>query len=169
MTNEEWRPVIGFEGFYSVSSAGRVRRDTSQRIIRPWIDKRGYATCSLSKRGVCTTGVKIHQLVAAAFIGPCPVGKEVNHVDGFKANNCDTNLEYLTRRENVQHAHRTGIAFVPKGEQQGLSKLTDAAVAIIRQTDAKIPGVTASLATRFGVSRVAIRCVRRRHTWKHLP
>lgn len=54
----------------------------------------------LAKRGV-RGGFYIHQLVAQVFIGPRPVGKEINHIDGDKYNNHYTNLEYVTRGEQL--------------------------------------------------------------------
>lgn len=51
----------------------------------------------------------IHVLVAAAFLGPCPDGQEINHKDGNKQNNCVENLEYVTRSENLAHAWRMGL------------------------------------------------------------
>jgi hypothetical protein len=51
----------------------------------------------------------VHVLVAAAFLGPCPDGQEVRHLDGDKLNNCLDNLIYGTRSENnldtVRHGH----------------------------------------------------------------
>jgi hypothetical protein len=44
-----------------------------------------------------------------AFIGLPPVGHEVNHMDGVKANNRATNLEYVTSMQNRQHAVRLGL------------------------------------------------------------
>jgi ribosomal protein S25 len=51
----------------------------------------------------------IHQLVTAAFLGPCPEGKQVNHKNGNKRDNRVENLEYLTPDENKAHAKRTGL------------------------------------------------------------
>ena len=58
----------------------------------------------------------IHNLVAEAFIEK-PTDKldfkiEPNHKDGDKHNNCDLNLEWMTRQENLQHAIDTGLRIV---------------------------------------------------------
>jgi hypothetical protein len=48
----------------------------------------------------------IHQLVAECFIGLCPEGYEVDHIDESRDNNCYTNLQYLTKEENISKAHK---------------------------------------------------------------
>jgi len=48
----------------------------------------------------------IHRLVAAAFIGPCPDGQQVHHIDADRANNTRHNLAYVTATENSRHAAR---------------------------------------------------------------
>lgn len=109
---EQWRSVVGYEGWYEVSNHGRVRRMKSYRstfvgrILKLGIN-RGYLRVVLS-RGGSIKGARVHQLVTAAFIGPCPDGKEVNHIDGDKTNNYVSNLEYLTPSENHRHAYRIG-------------------------------------------------------------
>lgn len=56
------------------------------------------------KRKVCY----VHRLVLSAFTGQVPQGMEVNHIDGNTSNNCVTNLEWVTRQENINHAHKRG-------------------------------------------------------------
>lgn len=126
---EEWRPVVGFEGLYEVSSLGDVRRigpaaktghgrgggAVIGRHVRKHMIPGGYWHVQLWRKGGPKT-LLVHRVVAAVFIGPLPDGKEVNHLDGDKANNAATNLEYVTRSENMQHAYRTGLRKVTIGE-----------------------------------------------------
>jgi hypothetical protein len=99
-----------------------------------------------------------HRLIAAAFLGECPDGLQVNHKDGDKANNCPYNLEYVTRSQNLQHAHDTGLMRTHFGEKSRLAKLTDEQAAEIRAeylarvVNGRLPrGVRAEIAARYGV------------------
>src|ERR1035437_3644976 len=111
---EEWLPVVVWEGIYSVSSLGRVRRDLgvpgarAGRILALPLNQTGYPCVHLSARPRHYRRT-VHPLVAAAFIGARPDGLTINHIDGVKTNNRPANLEYVTLVENVQHAHRTGL------------------------------------------------------------
>lgn len=167
--NETWKPVVGFDGIYSVSSSGRVRRDKPEnntfagRILKPDFPA-GYEQYSLYRNGI-KFRFKAHQLVAAAFIGPCPEGQEVNHLDGNKRNNYYTNLEYLTPLDNHRHASRIGLK--PFGERNGLAKLTDDAVRFIRTNHrAYHPEFsTLALSKKFGVHKATIGSVLNGRTW----
>jgi hypothetical protein len=114
LANEEWRDVVGYEGIYSISNLGRVRRDlarnaTPGKILKLGKKARGYFSVSLSINDKRRSHA-VHKLVAAAFFGECPPGKQVNHKYPPKTNNRVDNLEYLTQRENIQHSIRTGLA-----------------------------------------------------------
>ena len=120
---EQWRPVVGYEGLYEVSSTGQVRsiarmvdRPRSgamaikSRIRKQFTKRTGHKSTSLSRDGKIVS-VDIHRLVAAAFIGPCPSGMEVRHLNGDAADNRVRNLKYGTRQENVQDMIEHGTGF----------------------------------------------------------
>jgi hypothetical protein len=124
LSNEVWKDVVGFEGVYSISNLGRLRRDLGGtgkckggRILKFSVSE-GYLRAQLSHRGI-RTYVFVHRLVAAAFIGERPAGMEVNHKDPKtgKMDNRASNLEYCTHRENIQHAARNGL--MPTGDRNG--------------------------------------------------
>ena len=102
---EQWAPVAGFFGRYSVSNLGRVRSVWGDgfRIMRPGVRPYGYR-CAVLSDGARQVGRYVHRLVALAFV-PAVEGKpEVNHKDGDASNNRADNLEWVTRRENMEHA-----------------------------------------------------------------
>lgn len=121
----EWRPVVGFEGLYEVSRCGRVKRVGKahrtgkgrgggarlHREIKPQKHRGGYLAVQLWREGKMHRPL-LHRVVAAAFIGPCPDGMEVNHIDGSKTSNAASNLEYVNRSQNMLHAYRTGLRVV---------------------------------------------------------
>lgn len=166
---EQWRPVVGYEGFYEVSNLGRVRRvgrATGARLLRvlkmhPLIH--GYLGCHLSKANRTKTA-KLHQLVAMAFLGECPRGCEVNHKDGDKTNCCHNNLEYVSHQYNQAHAVKLGL--YRHGEQLPQAKLAEQDVREIR----RLRGVESQrhLAGRFGVSQHLIKEIQLRRVWKHI-
>lgn len=115
MVTETWRNVVAWEGVYSISSAGRLRRDlqprhcrdVAGRILLGRPDHWGYPRFILKERGrkrrrVCF----IHGLVAEAFLGPKPPGFQVNHKNGVKTDNRLENLEYVTVKANCLHKTR---------------------------------------------------------------
>jgi hypothetical protein len=131
---EEWRdvPIPEFSGRYQVSDRGRVRAhpDVRQpgarpgRIIFQSVDTKGYPQVSMYRAPLRRT-VKVHRLVADAFLGCRPAGFQVNHIDGVKFNNALVNLEYVSNVENAWHAHRVigGRAFVlVRGERMCISE-----------------------------------------------
>ena len=106
-TQENWLPVVGYEGLYEVSDLGRVRSLRSGHLLK-MATNRGYPRVGLNKDGNARA-VRVHILVAAAFIGPRPDGQEVCHANGVKTDNRVTNLRYDTHAENnrdiVRHGH----------------------------------------------------------------
>jgi hypothetical protein len=100
---EEWRFVVGCDD-YEVSSCGRVRAEWNT-VLKQTTSRKGYLVIQLRVDGEIWT-VPVHKLVAAAFIGECQDGRQVNHKDGNKRNNTPGNLEYVSGSENMLHRFR---------------------------------------------------------------
>lgn len=99
---EEWKPVVGFENLYEVSSLRKVRNSKKRRMPSPYNNRKGYLCVGLVRKGRTFTRC-VHKLVATAFLGDCPDGFEVNHKDADRANPTLSNLEYVTHVDNLIH------------------------------------------------------------------
>lgn len=124
---ETWKPIKGYEGYYEVSDQGRVRRVdgvvktgikhseqrvVKSRILKLHVKRNGYLTVDLSRGNIVKT-IAVHKLVATAFI-PQENGKtEVNHKNCDKADNRVENLEWVTPRENKDHAKANNRYYNP--------------------------------------------------------
>lgn len=107
MSEEIWKDIDGFPN-YQVSDLGRVRNKKTGRILKPGCAGGGYLYVVLSKDGVqCNR--HIHRLVAESFLDWPSEKRDVNHIDGNKQNNYLHNLEWCTRRENINHAYANGL------------------------------------------------------------
>jgi hypothetical protein len=152
---EEWRDVVGYEGYYQISSQGRVRslptelptsnsatRIRTPRIMRQYLDTHGYPVICLWKDAESKMFL-VHRLVAEAFI-PNPNNLPViDHVDSQRNNNCVENLRWVTQEENIHHAMEIGNAsyehFYEVSQTEDVKKKRLAAVSKpVRRNDGKI-------------------------------
>jgi len=168
--DEQWRPVVGHEEWYDISNLGDVMRVKAGpgtfvgRILRASPDSHGYPQVSLCKNGVQHV-YNVYRLVAAAFLGERPEGYEINHIDGDAANHSLSNLEYVTRSDNLAHAYMIG-ARCAKGSNNTASKLIEDNVHEIRKLLGKES--PKDIAARFNVSRSCIYAIANGNSWTHL-
>lgn len=104
---EIWKDIDGYKGLYQVSNKGRVKRLKygKEHILSPLINSFGYLKVGLCKNGIVKQ-LKIHRLVANAFI-PNPHNlPEINHRDENKKNNCVENLEWMRHIDNCNYGSR---------------------------------------------------------------
>lgn len=113
---EEWRDIAGYEGLYQVSNLGRVRslerkncvgKRIRERVLGTYYDTKGYAFVHLFKtiqegKSKKRT-VRVHRLVADAFIPNLESKPEIDHIDGNTKNNRSDNLRWCTRSENIRN------------------------------------------------------------------
>lgn len=99
---EIWKTINQSEN-YQVSNLGRFR--SKNKILKCNINKRGYLYCNISVSGKVSK-VKIHRLVAQAFITNQFGYTTVNHKDLNKLNNNIVNLEWISLQDNIRHFHK---------------------------------------------------------------
>jgi hypothetical protein len=113
MENEIWKDIPSYEGLYQVSNLGNIKslsrlkfsygffRKQNKRILKLATDKKGYLICVLCKNTHRKT-IKVHQLVAMAFLNhiPCGMVLVVDHINDVRNDNRLENLRIITNREN---------------------------------------------------------------------
>jgi hypothetical protein len=176
-TQEQWLPVVGYDG-YEVSDRGRVRsidrivevgsgsRSVTGRLLSLGTNNSGYRNVGMgSRKAGRPIRVSVHKLVAEAFIGPRPSGMDINHIDGQKDNNRCENLEYVTHRNNQQHAMARFKAGV--GPRMGKATVSEDSVRRIRALRSE--GKTlATIAAEFGIRESTVCLICKRRTWAHV-
>lgn len=191
-TKEIWKPVAGWEDLCEVSSLGRVKslpreaagghgmRSLPARLRRPAANNHGYLIV-IFQHGDRMAWPLVHRLVYETFIGPIPVGCEINHIDGNKLNNAVENLEAITHSANMAHAKANGFMLsgdqhpahrhpecILRGAAQPTSKLSASDVEAIRRLHANGSANGTELAARYGVSQATISNIVRGKTWRQL-
>jgi hypothetical protein len=164
---ERWR--ITHDDRYEVSDLGRVRsfakksrgRYRIPHMLGIFPTKDGYLRVRIAGK----TWV-VHQLVASAFIGPCPPGQECLHKDDNRKNSRWSNLEYGTHRRNIQDCWKRGRGGNRKGEANGNARLTECQVLEIKHLLKVMTRVALSKQFRVHVETISRIGLGKR--WAHL-
>lgn len=97
-----------------------IRKDDKMYFVKgkllvPQLNDDGYLQCKLCKHGKYKT-IKVHRIVAMAFIENPNNFPEVNHKDCNRSNNHIENLEWTTHKDNVIHSTNLGHYKKPTGK-----------------------------------------------------
>lgn len=98
------RFIPGFKDRYAASKCGKIFKfiDGKFKLIQGHTDQSGYSRVKIDRKEC-----RVHRLVALTYLGPSN-GLEVNHKDFNRSNNHVSNLEYVTRKENIRHSREAG-------------------------------------------------------------
>ena len=112
---EIWKDIPEYEGKYQVSNLGRVkslqrwsgtRFYNREYILNNYVNKKnGYVYVYLTKNNK-SKNIRLHRLVAQAFISNPNNHLYINHIDGNKENNCIDNLEWCDSSYNIRDMYR---------------------------------------------------------------
>jgi hypothetical protein len=172
MILEAWKPVVGHETTYEVSSLGRVRRIATGpgtypgRLLKLSVDGHGrprVVLCFCNKQ----TRRFVSHLVADAFLpAKSPTDTVVRHLNDDPLDNRACNLARGTHSDNTQDAIRNGK--LPTGVDGPGSKLNDDKVREIRRLYDTGDFTQQEIGLRFGTSDVMVSKIVRRKRWKHV-
>lgn len=167
----EFRKIPGY--LAEANKFGEIRGLKFKKLYSQY-ETNGYNRVGIKSENGCWKQRFVHILVARAFLGKCPKGHEVNHIDLDKANSYWRNLEYLTRKENRDHAIRNGHNTKGKkngmygknrsGEKGGYVKLTWHIVKKIRKLR-KQGNTLQSIGDKCNVTKQTIYLIVNNKTW----
>jgi hypothetical protein len=169
---EVWKTIPGYED-YSVSTWGRVRRDTfgqgvkQKKTIQPSIHKKGYLQIILSINGKRIIK-KLHRLVAITFLPNPDNLPEVDHIDDNKKNNNVNNLKWSTGLNNIRRSWESGNHNKLRGSNLHNSKLTEKEVFQIKILLKQGLLTGKQIAEMYNCDTCTITLIKKGKTWKHV-
>ena len=168
---EIWKPInfiSNLQDWYYVSNYGRVYSRFTGLLIKPDKRRDGYLIVLLRTKDKLAVALVVHRLVMMAHKPISnPDDFHVNHIDGVKTNNIITNLEWVTRSENMIHAYRIGLK--KPGEAVHLSIINEATVReICKLLEQNYYPTEISRILNLENHVSLISEIKRRKNWKHI-
>jgi hypothetical protein len=167
---EIWKNIDGFKN-YQVSNFGNIRSIfasgnnwSKKRIkaIKPRIgNNSGYYAINLRKNSKRIT-IRVHRLVANAFITNSENKPQVNHKNGIKTDNMVCNLEWVTASENIKHAWDIGLISVKRKRP---TRLTYEKALEIREVRNTAGHSIKKISELFGISCASVFNIIHDKTW----
>lgn len=175
LPGELWKPLIGHEKDYQVSNLGRVKSLSKRRWngVNFYYTKTKIMKQSTAKTGYLVVNIArkisyVHRIVLLSFVFDKDYkNKDVNHKDGNKTNNNLKNLEWNTRKQNINHAQKTGLNRLNNLKKATISEETAKKIIKVH----KKTGYKKTLLKRHYFPNVSLSCLQGitdNKTWKHL-
>jgi len=176
-TQEKWKTIPGYEGYYEASDLGRIRgldrivphkiygsQPIKGRILKPTLRKSGYSHVCLRKYGKAKY-LNIHSIVLLAFVGPLKKGYEAMHLERVQVNNNNSlsNLRYGSKQCNRAFMIDDGTVTI--GENHPMAKLNEANVSKIKKLIASRVISKTKIGRMFNVYSSTIGQINRGETW----
>lgn len=158
---------------YLVTENGEVYNEITKKFRKPYVGTSGYKQIDLIMNN---TRVKliIHRIVAEVYCLDFDIKLHVNHKDGNKLNNHYSNLEWVTRSKNTQHAYDIGLMKGPIGHTNKVgikhhgTKLSEDDVREIRRLYSETDITYLKLGIKYGLTAPVILLIVKRINWKHV-
>lgn len=167
-TQPQWKDIVGYENEYQINQFGEIRtlKDSPKLkkydVLKPQKSKRnGYVYQMLYKNGKEKL-LRVHRLVAMAFL-PNPNNlPQVNHKDGNKQNNSVDNLEWCEQSDNMKHAYKNGLQIPSENQRKAIintNKLKQKKVCQIK--DSEIINTFSGISEASRQTKISISCISR--------
>ena len=177
---EIWKDIPNYYELYQGSNLNRIKslerwittklgfkRFIKEKILHEWVVGSGYRQIGLFKNNKLKF-FYVHRILAQIFL-PNPLNlPEVNHKNGIKTDNKIENLEWVSKSENMQHAHKIGLIVREPGEKNYNKKLNNEQVLEIRKMYATGNYSQRKLGEIFKVDRGNIHYITSRKTWSNI-
>lgn len=146
-----------------VRSNSRSLKKWRRIVGRP--DERGYLHVNLYRPDRTIKHVRVHIVIMLTFVGPCPAGLEIRHLDGNKSHNATSNLCYGTPKQNGEDSVRLGT--ISHGQKHYRALATENLVREVRRL--RWLGLSFSaIAERVNLQKAHVGKICRRESWKHV-
>jgi hypothetical protein len=169
---EQWKDVIGWEGYYQISNLGNVKslkrkgvtyfgeRDYAGHNVNPIKCSNGYMAVNLTKQGL-RQQKHIHVLVLEAFIGQRPLKYDACHNNGIKADCRLDNLRWDTRSNN--HKDKIAHGTYQVGDKANRTKINKTIADEIKKSNLS----RVEIMTKYNLSSVQIWRIKNNLVWKN--
>lgn len=174
--DEKWLKITNdmipnIQPWYYISNYGRIYSILRKQMISHRCNNRGYHLVTLRSINNTPIDVLVHRILMIAFH---PISNyeemQVNHIDGLKYNNTETNLEWTNQSENIIHAYNNGLYHL--GEDRTETVLTNAQVDQICKclcNKMKYKDICNYIGIEYNKKTISILCqIKCRNNWKHI-